>query len=70
MKKLIFSAAASAVVTPFIDGKVDYASFERLIEMQVAGGISALVVLGTTGEAATVTYEEREEILRFAVLRV
>lgn len=67
MKKLIFSAAASAVVTPFIDGKVDYASFERLIEMQIAGGISALVVLGTTGEAATVTYEEREEILRFAV---
>ena len=67
MKKLIFSAAASAVVTPFIDGKVDYASFERLIEMQIAGGISALVVLGTTGEAATVTYEERDEILRFAV---
>lgn len=67
LKKLIFSAAASAVVTPFIDGKVDYASFERLIEMQIAGGISALVVLGTTGEAATVTYEERDEILRFAV---
>lgn len=66
MKKLVFSSAASAVVTPFKDGKIDYGSFERIIESQIVGGISALVVLGTTGEGPTVTYEERNSLLRFA----
>lgn len=67
MKKLIFSGASTAIVTPFKDGNVDYTAFEKMIERQIAGGISALVVLGTTGEAPTITYDERDEILRFAV---
>lgn len=67
---MIFSGAASAVVTPFKNGKIDFASFEKQIERQITEGIAALVILGTTGEASTVTYEERDEIIRFVVRAV
>ena len=66
----IFSGAATAMVTPLKDGKVDYESFGRLIEMQIDGGISALVINGTTGEAATLSEAEKTECVRFASEKV
>ena len=64
LKKSIFTGAATALITPFANGKIDYASLDRLIDTQIEGGIDALVIAGTTGEAATLTHEEHCELLR------
>ena len=48
------------------DGAIDYAALETLIEQQAAGGTAALIVCGTTGEGATLTAEEHEDLFRFA----
>lgn len=59
MKTALFQGAATAIVTPFENGKIDYKCFEKLIDYQAEGGISALIVCGTTGEAATLNEEEK-----------
>ncbi len=57
-----------ALVTPFKeDLSVDWEGFERLIEHQLSNGTSALIVCGTTGEAATMTPDERLEAIKFVV---
>ncbi len=59
-KKQVFSGAATALITPFAkNGEVDYEAFGRIIEMQKKAGVSAVVVNGTTGEASSLTFEER-----------
>jgi 4-hydroxy-tetrahydrodipicolinate synthase len=65
-KKLIFSGAATALITPFKDGEIDYEALSGLIEFQIAGGIDALVIGGTTAEAATLSDEERYRLYTFA----
>lgn len=72
MKKEIFRGVATALVTPFIqDGtKIDFDAFAKLIEEQIANGVSALVFLGTTGEPATMTQNECDEVIKFAVKHV
>jgi 4-hydroxy-tetrahydrodipicolinate synthase len=57
----------TAIVTPFIHGKPDLPTLARLIELQYAGGVSAIIVCGTTGEAATLSPAEQEALYRFAV---
>ena len=69
-KKSIFTGAATAIITPFKNGKVDYVSFEKVIEDQIKGGIDGIVVAGTTGEAATLTHEEHCECIDFVVKQV
>ncbi len=66
----IFTGSAVALITPFHDGAVDYRSLTNLVELQIASGTDAIVALGTTGEAATLTSDEREEVIRFVVERV
>ncbi len=66
-KKCVFEGVATAVVTPFSKGKVDYESLGNIIEFQISEGIDALVVCGTTGESATLEDEEKREIIKFAV---
>lgn len=72
MKKTIFEGVATALYTPFnpINKSVDYGAFSRLINRQLSAHVNALVVLGTTGEAATITEEERREIIKFCVKEV
>ena len=65
--KNFFKGAATALVTPFDGREVNYAVLEKLIARQIKAGIGALAVLGTTGEAATVTNKERREIFAFCV---
>lgn len=65
MKKHIFSGVGTALVTPFSDGKIDFDALGRLIEFQVRGGVHALIIGGTTGEAATLSDEERYELFAF-----
>ena len=69
-KKSIFTGAATAIITPFKSGAVDYESFGKIIEAQIAGGIDAIVVAGTTGEAATLTHEEHCECIKYTVEKV
>ena len=69
-KKTIFTGAATAIITPFKDGKIDYVSFKKIIEDQIAGGVDGIVVAGTTGEAATLTHEEHCECIDFVVKEV
>ncbi len=69
-KKSIFTGAATAIITPFKNGKIDYVSFEKIIEDQIKGSIDGIVVAGTTGEAATLTHEEHCECIDFVVKQV
>lgn len=58
----------TALITPFdADGKVDYEALARLLDTQLTGFVDYLVVLGTTGEAATLTPEEKKEVRQFIV---
>lgn len=71
MKNTVFKGVGTAIVTPFNhDGTVDYESFGRLIDWQVAEGVNAIVVCGTTGEGSTLTDEEHRECIKFSVDRV
>ncbi|MBE6530668.1 MAG: 4-hydroxy-tetrahydrodipicolinate synthase [Ruminococcaceae bacterium] len=70
LKKSIFTGAATAIITPFKNGVVDYDSFGKIIEAQISGGIDAIVVAGTTGEAATLTHEEHCECIKYVVEKV
>lgn len=67
MKEPIFTGCAAALVTPFQNGAVDYAALGRLIELQIAGGCGAVVVCGTTGESAVLSYAEHKSIVSEAV---
>ena len=67
LKKSIFTGAATALITPFKNGKIDYERLKQLIDQQIDGGIDALVIAGTTGEAATLDHEEHCELLRASV---
>jgi len=70
MKNTIFTGAATAIVTPMTQAGVDYEQFGRLIDWQIAEGIDALVVAGTTGEASTLSDDEHKEVIRYCVERV
>ena len=63
-KKSVFRGVGTALVTPFSGGKIDYDALSGLIERQISAGISALVIGGTTGEAATLDREERYELFK------
>lgn len=60
----MFSGSIPALVTPFKDQKVDYASLEKLVEWQIEQGSTGLVPVGTTGESPTLTHDEHEEVVR------
>jgi len=64
----MFRGSIVAVVTPMqIDGRIDYQVFANLLSWHVSAGTSAVVVVGTTGESATLSYAEQAEVIRFAV---
>ena len=63
----LFKGAATALITPFKDGKIDYVSMGTLVEWQISQGIDALVVCGTTGEASTLSKKEKMDLIKFVV---
>ncbi len=63
----MFEGSLVAIVTPFKDGKVDEAAFRALIDFQIAGGTNGIVPCGTTGESATLSHEEHDEVIRITV---
>ena len=68
-KKTIFRGAATALITPLTPAGVDYEALGKLIDWQIDQGIDALVIAGTTGEGATLTYDEHQEVIRYSVER-
>lgn len=67
---MIFEGTATALVTPFTKDKVDENALKKLIEYQLNGGVDALVLLGTTGESATITQSERRQIIELAKSKI
>lgn len=66
MKKVLFSGACTALVTPFLGGQVNYPMVERLLQRQLDAGIEAIVLCGTTGESPTLSDAEKLELYRRA----
>lgn len=63
----MFEGAFVAIVTPFKNGKVDETALRALIEYQISGGANGIVPCGTTGESATLSHEEHDQVIRIAV---
>lgn len=63
----LFKGAATALVTPFKDGEVDFNALGKLIDMQIEHGIDGLVICGTTGEASTLSNEEHVKTVEYSV---
>ena len=63
----MFNGALTALVTPFRDGEVDEHALRELVEFQIQGGIDGLVPCGSTGESATLTHSEHEQVIRIVI---
>lgn len=63
----MFRGCGTALITPFKNNEIDFESLDRLIDNQISNGIDALFVLGTTGEPATMTEEEKISVIKFAL---
>lgn len=70
MKQPIFTGSGVAIITPFTSETVDYAALRRLLDFQLANGTDAVIVCGTTGEAATMSYAERTRTVEAVVRHV
>ena len=70
MKNTVFTGAATAIITPFTEGGIDWEAFDRLLDYQLAGGIDGVVVAGTTGEGSTLTDREHEDAVAFCVKKL
>ena len=70
MKNTVFKGMATAIVTPMTATGIDYEALGRFIEFQIESGIHAIVVMGTTGENATVEYDDQKEVIRYTVEKV
>lgn len=70
MKKTVFTGMATAIVTPMTATGIDYEALGRFIDFQIESGINAIVVMGTTGENATIEPEDQAAVIRYTVERV
>ncbi len=67
---MIFKGTATALITPFTDNGVDYPALDALLDFQVANGVDALVILGTTGEPATMSLDEKIGVIKFTLKKL
>ena len=70
MKKTIFTGCGTAIATPFTASGINYDAFGELIEDQIKNNIDAIIVCGTTGESATMSKEEKKEIIKYAINKI
>ena len=70
MKNTIFKGMASAIVTPMTPTGIDYEALSRFLEFQIASGINGIVVMGTTGENATIEPEDQKRVIAYTVEKV
>ena len=69
-KQTIFKGVATALITPFYKGEIDYESLQNLIEMQIEAGVGAILLAGTTGESSTLSIDEHAELVAFAARQI
>lgn len=68
MKDIIFKGVGTAIATPFdTEDNINFDEFARLVEFQIENGVNAIIVCGTTGEASTMTQEEKQELISYCV---
>ena len=70
MKNTIFKGMATAIITPMTADGIDYDTLGRFIEFQIENGINAIVVMGTTGENATIEPEDQKKVIAYTVEKV
>ena len=70
MKNTIFKGMGTAIVTPMTSKGIDYDALGRLIEFQIENGINAIIVMGTTGENATIEPEDQKKVIEYTVKKV
>src|SRR2546423_1842794 len=63
----MFRGTFTALVTPFRNDEIDLVAFEQLVEAQIAGGVTGVVPVGTTGESPTLSGAERHQVIELAV---
>jgi len=63
----MFRGTFTALVTPFRNGSIDVSAFQKLVETQIAAGITGIVAIGTTGESPTLSHDERQQVIRLTV---
>ncbi len=69
-KPTVFEGVATAMITPFCNGMIDYKTLGTLIDQQLNTNVSALLMAGTTGESSTLHLEEHHELIAFAKQRI
>lgn len=67
MKKILFKGCGTAICTPFDENGVNLKEFEKLVEFQIQNNVDSIIVCGTTGEASTMTMEEKIATIKCAV---
>ena len=67
MKKILFKGCGTAISTPFDENGVNFKEFKKLVENQIQNKVDAIIVCGTTGEASTMTTDEKLETIKCAV---
>ena len=70
MKKILFKGCGTAISTPFDENGVNLTEFEKLVENQIQNKVDSIIVCGTTGEASTMTLDEKKETIKFAIDKV
>ena len=71
MKKSLFEGSGVAIVTPmYDDGNINYACYDRLLDMHLAEHTDAIIVCGTTGESATLSDNEKHKLIKYTVDKV
>lgn len=67
MKKVIFKGCGTALVTPFTNDGINFEELRKIIEFQILEGVDSLIICGTTGEASTMSLEEKKSVIDFSV---
>ena len=67
MEKEIFKGVGTAIATPFTDNGINYDTYGKLLDDQIGAGVSAIIVCGTTGESATMSEEEKRQLIKYTI---
>ncbi len=67
MKKILFKGCGTAIATPFTKDGINYEEYKKLVEFQISEKVDAIIVCGTTGESATMTTEEKKNLIKYTV---
>lgn len=71
MKDIIFKGVGTAIATPFDEyDNINFDEFKKLVEFQIENGVNAIIVCGTTGEASTMSQEEKQDLIKYCVKAV